>query len=344
MASRRLDALAFPREREAMRVQDGKDVPSAIMPAHIRKKRKMTRARAIPFLTVLPSIVAIGVFVYGFIGWSAFVSMTKWRTLKPDYSFAGLQNYAYLFQDYRFQSDLRNILMFTILFILACIVIGMILAIMVDQRIRAESFFRSAFIFPMSLSFIVTGVSWQWILNPSSGVNLILRALGVHHPPNWYIDTTIVPSFNVGQIQFGLPLALISVVIAAVWQMSGFAMALYLAGLRAIPEEIKEAARVDGATSTQTFFRVILPQLRPVTVTVVIILSYISMRIFDLVYAMTGPGALFVTDMPSMDMFTLTFQANQVAEGAAISIIMVLGIAVFVVPYLIASLRREVQS
>ena len=195
---------------------------------------------------------------------------------------------------------------------------------MLDRRIRGESVFRNIFIFPMALSFIVTGVVWQWIFNPSTGVNLLLKEWGLEKLPQWYVDTRVIPGVEWGQISFGIPLALIAVVIAAVWQLSGFAMAMYLAGLRAIPEELREAARVDGANEWQVFRKVVLPQLRPITWSVVIILGHISLKIFDLIYAMTGPGAMFVTDMPGVYMFETTFRGNHYAQGAAIAVIMLL--------------------
>ncbi|GMA56533.1 carbohydrate ABC transporter membrane protein 1 (CUT1 family) [Alicyclobacillus sacchari] len=307
------------------------------------KKKKFSWDKMWSFLTLVPSLAAVLIFVYGFLGWTGYVSFTKWNSILPDYQLWGFKNYQILFQDYRFQSDLRNLLFFTVFFILACMVVGLFLAILVDQKIKGENIFRNIFLFPMALSFIVTGVVWQWLLNPKTGVNLIFEALGASHPPAWYTSTRIVPSFHVGQIQFGLPIAMIAVLIASVWQMSGFAMALYLSGLRAVPEEIKEAAHVDGANGWKTFWRIIFPQLRPVTVTVVIILVQSSMKTFDLVYAMTGPGNGYVTDLPSLDMFTTTFQANQYAQGSAIAIVMFVLMMIFVIPYLWNSLRKEGQ-
>jgi glucose/mannose transport system permease protein len=301
-----------------------------------------------PIITLIPSLIAIAIFVYGFIAWTGITSVSNWVSLKMDLSYQGFQHYVDLFQDYRFQSDLRNILVFTVLFIVACLVIGLFLAVLIDQKIRAESLFRSLFIFPYAISFIVTGVVWQWLLNPgtagsTTGINLILKSLGMdpNHLPQWYVDGTIYPGWTIGQIQFGIPIALISVVIAAVWQMSGFAMAVYLAGLRAIPDEIREAAKVDGAGWFRTYWKIILPQLRPMTGTLVIMLTAASLKIFDLVKVMTGPGTGFATDMPSMNMFTTTFQAQNFAQGAAIAMILLILIAIFIVPYLISSIRGE---
>ncbi|MEK5397039.1 carbohydrate ABC transporter permease [Paenibacillus sp. FSL K6-2859] len=306
-----------------------------------KPRRGWNLTKSLPILMILPSLIVIGIFVYGFIGRTAFVSLTDWNTLVKTNHFIGLDNYRFLFQDFRFQSDLRNTLAFTVLFIALSMFTGLFLARMVDSKIHGEAFFRNVFIFPMSLSFIVTGVVWQWILSPKTGVNLILSGLGLKDVPNWYVSTTIIPSLHLGQIQFGLPIAVIAVVIAAVWQMTGFAMAMYLAGLRAISDDLREAARVDGATEGQIFRKVIIPQLKPISMSLIIILAHISLKIFDLIYAMTGPGAMFVTDVPGMYMFETTFRGNHYAQGAGIAIIMLLFVSLFIVPYLISGFRKE---
>ncbi|WP_164667842.1 carbohydrate ABC transporter permease [Virgibacillus doumboii] len=295
-----------------------------------RKKFTKDHWTAVAFL--IPSLILIFIFVYGFIGWTGYVSVSNWNSLVPDLSFAGLENYIYLFQDYRFQADLRNTIFFTILFIGLVIVMGLGLGILIDQKLKGESLFRNIFLFPMALSFIVTGVVWQWLLNPSTGFNQFLKFFGI--TPKWYTDTNILAGFEWGQIEFGLPVAIIAVVIAAVWQMTGFSLAMYLAGLRGIPDELREAARMDGASEFQIYRKVVIPMLMPITVSVIIIMAHISLKIFDLIYAMTGSGANFVTDVPAVYMYETTFKGNYYANGAAIAIIMLLVVAIFIVPYL----------
>jgi glucose/mannose transport system permease protein len=304
-----------------------------------QKKRKWTVDHWLALAFLSPSVVLILIFVYGFIGWTGYVSLSNWNSLVPDLSFVGLKNYIYLFHDFRFQADLRNTLVFTVLFIGVVIVLGQLLAILLDQKLRGESIFRNIFFFPMALSFVVTGVVWQWLLNPSTGVNLFLKKFGLDS--KWYTDTNILGGFHIGKIEFGVPVAIVAVVIAAVWQMTGFAVAMYLAGLRAIPEEVREAARMDGATEFQIYRKIIIPLLRPITVSVIIIMAHISLKIFDLIYAMTGPGANFVTDVPGVYMFETTFRGNYYANGAAIAIIMLLSVTIFIVPYLISSRKGE---
>lgn len=322
--------------------------PTSLQPAHKSTRRlarrKWTWDQFSAVATLIPSLLLLGIFVYGFIAWTAYVSATNWNSFIPNFSFAGWQNYVAVFNTFRFQSDLRNIVVFTALFIMGCLVVGMALALLIDQRIRAEGLFRSIFIFPMAISFVVTGVIWSWILNPQTGVNLILKAFGFTHLPRWFLSTVVFPNITLGQIQIGVPLALLAVLIASIWQMSGFAMAVYLAGLRGISDEIKEAARIDGAGARKMFFAIILPQLRSTTTTIVIILAAASLKVFGLIYAMTGPGQEFVTDMPSLNMFQTTFQGDQFAQGAAIAMVLLLLMAIFIVPYLIATLRQGSSS
>jgi glucose/mannose transport system permease protein len=304
------------------------------------------RERWIAFLMILPSILLIAVFVYGFIGWTATVSLSKWDGVEPNYSWAGLDNYEQLFTSEggvgakRFKIDLWNTLFFTILFLITCVVVGLLLAILLDQKVKGEGIFRTVYLFPMALSFVVTGVVWQWIFAPGTstrlrGVNALLHSVGLDALRwRWYTETDSIGPFHV---------ALIPVIIAAAWQLTGYTMAMYLAGLRGIPEELREAARVDGASEIATYRHVVLPLLRPITFSALIVLGHISLKIFDLVFTMTGKGPGFVTDVPGIFMFETTFQGNHYAQGAAISMIMLLMVAVVIIPYLIYTFRQEVE-
>jgi len=308
----------------------------------------MTRSRDrwIAFLLILPSIILIAIFVYGFIGWTTRVSLSKWDGIVPDYTWVGLENYKMLFTEAggvaakRFSIDLWNTFFFTFFFLLLCVGIGLLLAILLDQKVKGEGVFRTIYLFPMALSFVVTGVVWQWIFAPGTasrqrGINALLGIVGLESLKwKWYTDTTSIGPFHV---------ALIPVIIAASWQLIGYTMAMYLAGLRGVPEELREAARVDGATETQVYRHIILPILQPITLSALIILGHISLKIFDLIYTMTGKGPAFVTDVPGIFMFETTFQGNHYAQGAAISIIMLIMVASVIIPYLAYSLRSEVK-
>lgn len=285
------------------------------------------------FFMVLPSILAVAIFIYGFIGWTVRVSFTSWKGMIPDYTWVGLQNYINLLtNDPRFQVDVRNTLLFTIPFVFGTLVIGLISALLLDQGLKGETFFRSLFLFPMAISYIVTGVAWRWLMNPAtgsrmSGLNLLFSKIGLDFLNSSY---TATPEWGMAYIA-----------IPAIWQLSGYCMALYLAGLRAIPDEIREAARVDGANEFQIFRSIILPLLRPVTLSALIILGHMSLKTFDLIIAIAGKS--YALDMPSIYMWNTTFDGHVYGSGAAISILLLISVAILIIPYLIYSLRKEAQ-
>jgi glucose/mannose transport system permease protein len=330
-----------------------------------RAARRFSRDRLLAILLISPSVIAIALFVYGFIGYTAFTSLTKWNGLVPDYSWVGLDNYRRLFNIDRFQLDLRNTVVFTVCFVVGCLVVGFLLAVLLDQHIRGEGVFRTIFLFPMAISFIVTGVAWRWLLAPgtqqtgSTGINKLLEGVGLDflaskwftNPQVWHISSdsglgNALDAIGLGFLasaNFGIPVAMFSLVIAATWQMSGYTMALYLAGMRGIPDDLREAARVDGASEYQIYRHIVIPLLHPITLSAVIILGHISLKIFDLVVAMTGSGPGFATDVPALFMFDTAFRGNHFAQGAAIAMVLLVSVAVLIVPYLIYNARRETE-
>ena len=291
---------------------------------------RIDKDRLIGILLVSPSIIAVAIFIYGFIGWSGRVSLSAWKGLNPDYTWVGLKNYINLFSDPRFQVDVRNTVIFTVLFVSGALILGLILAILLDQDLRGESIFRTIFLFPMAISYIVTGVVWRWLMNPAqgermSGFNILFDKLGLDFLINkWY--TT--PEWGIAFIA-----------IPAIWQMSGYVMALYLSGLRAIPQELREAARVDGATEVQIYRHIILPLIRPITLSAMIILGHISLKVFDLIISTVGKQLQL--DVPAIYMWQTTFDGHFFGRGAAISILLLLSVAVLVIPYLRYSLKTE---
>ncbi|MBC7221730.1 sugar ABC transporter permease [Candidatus Bipolaricaulota bacterium] len=297
---------------------------------------KLRRDTILSVLLILPSALAIFIFVYGFIAFTAYVSFSNWNRLVPDYTFVGASNYLRLFQNPRFIITLRNLGVFTGLFVGGSLFLGFFLAVLLDRRIKAEGFFRTVYLYPLALSFIVTGVVWRWLLNPgspqmgSTGINLLLEMMGLGFlKSGWYTDPRV---------------GIIAVAVAAIWQMSGYVMAMYLAGLRGIPEELREAARVDGASELQIYRFVVLPLLRPITFGALIVLGHISLKIYDLVVAMTGPGPGYSCDVPAYFMWELTFRANRFAQGAGIAVILLFIVSLLIIPYLRYSLRREVEA
>jgi glucose/mannose transport system permease protein len=301
----------------------------AARPVVARRRWHMTSDRMWSLIVISPSIILVAIFVYYFIARTAYVSLVSWNDLAPDYTFRGLFNYERLFQSDRFLTDLHNTGVFTVVFISVCLTLGLLLAVLLDRRIRGEGFFRATYMFPLAVSFIVTGVVWRWLESPKSGLNLLFDAVGLGFlKSGWFTDP------NIG---------ILAIVLPAVWQMSGYVMALYLAGLRGISDDLREAARVDGGSEWQVFRHVLFPLLHPVTLSAVIILGQITLRIFDLVITMTGAGPGFVTDVPALFMYETTFLGSHFSQGASIAIVMLLLVSCLVIPYLVYNTRNEVH-
>lgn len=319
--------------------------PQAKETSRKRSSHLQIRARKARWLFV-PSLLASAFFVYAFIGATLYISLSNWRLgTSQDLSLRQPlgATYVELFAEQRFQSDLRNITIFTVLFLVAAIVGGLISALLIHHVTIGRGLFRTVFMLPYALSFIVTGVVWRWIFNPGSGVNVLLRDLGVENPPGWTTDPTILGAVNEPssflKIELGIPVALLPIVIAAAWQLLGFAMAMYLAGLASIPEEHLEAAQMDGAGVWHRLRHIILPQLGPSTVTAVVLLLHVALKIFDLVVAMSGSGPGFVTDVPGI--YVYDYLTSRYDKASAASIVMLVMTLVIVVPYLIRSYRRD---
>jgi glucose/mannose transport system permease protein len=286
--------------------------------------------RYLSILLISPSILAVLIFVYGFIAWSVRVSLSKWKGLNADYTWNGIKNYLDLFADPRFAVDVRNTLIFTGVFVIGSIVLGFFLAVMLDQGLKGESFFRS--LFPMAISYIVTGVVWRWLMNPAagsrtSGFNLLFSYLHLDFLQNAWHTT---PYWGIAAIA-----------LAAIWQMSGYTMALYLAGLRSIPVELREAAQIDGASELQIYRHIMLPLLSPVTLSALIILGHMSLKVFDLIIAIAGKQ--LPLDVPAIYMWQTTFDGLFYGRGAAIGILLLLSVAVLIIPYIRYTLKTEAE-
>lgn len=283
------------------------------------------KAGLLPKLLISPSAFLVLVCVYGYIMFTFYLSFTT-STMMPAYELAGAESYRRLLGLENWQVSLTNLATFALLYIVIAMALGLSLAIMIDQRIRAESAFRSIFLYPMALSLIVTGTAWKWLLDPGVGLEHTLRALG------W-------ESFSFGWIKDS-ELAIYCVVIAAVWQTTGFVMAMFLAGLRGVDAEQVNAARVDGAKSWQIYLHVIIPQLGPVFVSSFVILAHMAIKSYDLVVALTNGGPGRSTWLPSVFMYQYTFTRNEMAVGAASSVLMLAAIGVVVLPYLYSEMRK----
>ncbi len=280
----------------------------------------------LPRLVLSPSVAAMLVFVYGFIAYTVWLSFTDSRML-PSHGFVGWQNYANLFALRAWNTALVNLAIFGGLYIAICTALGLGLAILLDQKIRAEGALRTIYLYPMALSFIVTGTAWKWFLDPGIGLEAVMRGWG------W-------ESFAFAWIKDSR-MAIYTVVIAAVWQTSGFVMAMFLAGLRGVDNEVMKAAQIDGASTWALYRRIVIPQLKPAFLSAFVVLAHMAIKAYDLVVALTGGGPGRATELPATFMYSYTFTRNQMGIGAASAVIMLMTIAAIVVPYLWSEVRER---
>jgi glucose/mannose transport system permease protein len=271
----------------------------------------------LPRIVLSPTLIASFVFVYGFIGLTAYLSLTESR-LMPNFEFAGLVQYERLFDIDRWWVSATNLGIFGGLFILICLALGLFLAVLLDQRIRVEGALRQIYLYPMALSFIVTGTAWKWILNPGLGLEKMMHDWGF---TNFSFDWLVDPEMSI-----------YTVVIAGVWQSSGFVMALFLAGLRGIDDSIIKAAMVDGASLPLIYWKIVIPALRPVFFSVLLVLSHIAIKSFDLVMALTAGGPGTSSDVPAIFMYQFSFTRGQLGLGAASAMMMLMTILAVLVP------------
>lgn len=280
----------------------------------------------IPKLVLSPSLAMVLVFVYGFIAFTVYLSFTDSRML-PSYDWVGFENYAKLWGLRHWHTAIVNLGIFAFLYISICTVIGLGLAIFLDQKIRGEGILRPIYLYPMALSFIVTGTAWKWFLDPGIGLEHTMHLWG------W-------ESFEFGWIK-DRDMAIYTVVIAAVWQTSGFVMAMFLAGLRGIDNEILKAAQIDGASNWNLYRRIVIPLLRPAFLSAFVILAHLAVKSYDLVIALTGGGPGRATELPATFMYSYTFTRNSMGIGAASAVIMLMTIAAIMMPYLYAELKEK---
>jgi len=286
-------------------------------------------------LLLSPSLVLLAVFVYGLIAWTTKLSVSDQHDALGSKGFVGLKNYQNLFtndiQD-RFTHSLKNLLIFTVVFLVGTMVFGLLWAFLLERGVRAEGFFRTVYLFPMAVSFVASGVVWRWLMNPvtgdgAGGINALFAAMHLDFLQNkWWTNPTW------GMAAMAMP---------AIWQLSGYVMALFLAGFRGIPAELKEAAAVDGASTYRLYRNVIFPQLTPVALSALIIIGHMSMKMFDLIMSVSGPQ--WLTEVPAVYVWQ-TLLTSDYAKAAAISIVLLVLVALVIIPYLIYTNRAEKNS
>jgi glucose/mannose transport system permease protein len=286
-------------------------------------------------LLLSPSLILLAVFVYGLIAWTMKVSVSDEHNARGSKGFVGLENYKNLFTNDindRFVHSLKNLLIFTVVFMVGTMLLGLLWAFLLERGVKGEGFFRTVYLFPMAVSFIASGVVWRWLMNPgegdsAGGLNAVFGGLHLDFLQNtWWTDP------NWGMAAMAIP---------AIWQLSGYVMALFLAGFRGIPQELREAAAMDGASTYRLYRNVIFPQLTPVALSALIIVGHMSMKMFDLI--MSVSGAQWLTEVPAVYVWQALLTSDY-AKAAAISIILLLLVAIVIVPYLIYTNRQEKRA
>lgn len=289
------------------------------------------KENVIALLVLLPSVLLVGYFVYVSIGWNVVVSLSDWKGLEPSYTIIGFGRYAELFHDPVFWISLKNNLLLILLFVPSSLLVGLFLAILLDMKVREEGIFRTIYLLPFAISFVITASLWAWMYDPEVGViNILLEKVGLGFlKTGWVSDPTI---------------AIYCVILALTWQFSGYTMLIFLAGIRSIPESQVMAAEVDGAYGFSLYRRIIIPQLKSSALAAFVVLMVFALKGFDFIYVLTGggPGG-WSTDVLPLEMFKETFSKTHFAYGAAYATVLFMIVMIIVVPYLYMSSRRKEQ-
>ena len=280
----------------------------------------------LPIVVLTPSLIATFVYVFVFTGWTLYISLSN-SSLLPTYEFVGFEHYASLWENRRWNVAYTNLFIFSILYVIGTMAIGLLLAILIDQRVRGESVWRTIYLYPLAVSFVVTGTVWSWLYSPTSGIEFLVHQLG------W---TDFKFAWTTSR-----DLALYTIVLTGIWQASGFAMALFLAGLRSVDQDLIKAAQIDGASMFRIYRRILIPAIGPIFIAVLVVLLQFAIKTFDLAIALTNGGPGIATTFPAIYVYDLMFQRGQIAEGAAAAIMILLALAVVLVPYSLWRVWRQ---
>ena len=293
--------------------------------AVIRKSTVAQRSRLreqlslwLPQIVLIPSLIATFVYVFAFTGWTLYISLSN-SSLLPSYDYVGFEHYVSLWQSRRWNIAYTNLFVFGVLYVLGSMAIGLLLAILIDQRVRGEAVWRTIYLYPLAVSFVVTGTVWSWLFSPTSGIEFFVRGLG-------WADFSFSWTTN-------RQLAIYAIVITGIWQASGFAMALFLAGLRSVDQDLIKAAQIDGAGTARIYRRVVIPAIGPIFAAVLVVLLQFAIKTFDLAIALTNGGPGIATTFPAIYVYDFMFQRGQIAEGAAAAIMILLALAAVLIPY-----------
>ncbi|RDI59922.1 carbohydrate ABC transporter permease [Microvirga subterranea] len=304
---------------------DSATIPVPTVRAASTQGRRLVRTRLPAALALLPTALVVLVVYIGCMLWTVRLSFTS-STLLPKLDWVGLAQYSRLFVNDRFVTSAENIVIFGVLFISGCLILGFLLAVFIDQNVRAEGIFRTVFLYPYAMSFVVTGVAWQWFLNPGLGLQKVVRDLGFE---SFTFDWLVNPD-----------MAIYTIVIAGLWHGSGLTMAILLAGLRGVDEDLWKAAKVDGVPTWRVYTSIVLPLLRPMVVTATVLLATGVVKLYDLVVAMTMGGPGIATEVPAKFVMDHLFERNNIALGTAAATIMLITVVAVLAPWVYARYIR----
>ena len=294
------------------------NAPSAIEAVPRSAPQRDFWAAWMPRLVIAPSVLASFVYVFVFSLWTLYISMSN-SSMLPTYQFVGLKPYFELWSNQRWSIAYGNLFFFSVFYVVLALVIGLALAIAIDQRVKGEALWRTIFLYPLAVSFVVTGSVWNWLYSPDAGIEFLVRSLGWH-------DFTFRPTTSKDE-------AIYTIIATGIWQSSGFAMALFLAGLRSVDPDLIKAAQIDGAGPARIYRKVILPSIAPIFIAVAVVLLQFAIKTFDLVVALTHGGPGIATTFPANYVYDLMFQRGQIAIGAAAAIMMLVALGAVLVPY-----------
>ncbi|MGY4751624.1 carbohydrate ABC transporter permease [Pannonibacter sp. Q-1] len=291
-------------------------------PERVRTRRRRNLAAT---LALVPTALIVLVVFVGCLLWTIRLSFTSSRLL-PVLDWVGLQQYSRLFANERFLLSVENIAVFGVLFIAGCLILGFLLAVFIDQNVRGEAVFRTVFLYPYAMSFVVTGLAWQWFLNPTLGLQQIVRDLGFS---TFRFDWLVNPQ-----------MVIYTLVIAGLWHGAGLVMCIMLAGLRGIDADLWKAARIDGIPVWRTYLSVVLPLLGPMIITAVVLLATGVVKLYDLVVAMTLGGPGIASEVPAKFVMDHFFERNNIGLATAAATAMLIAVASVLAPWVYARYIR----
>lgn len=324
-----MQILICPKDRGTQYILHSSVPINVDLPEHLMVIDRRNKIEAMAMIS--PTVVLVGIFIYAFLAWSFWISLTDWNTIGKFGQFSGLHNYIELFsRDSLFLKALTQTFQLTLLFIVIALPLGTASAILLDQGVKGQTIFRTIYLIPLSFSFVASATMWNWMFLPQNGsINTLLRLMHLEQLTQPWLTSP--------------KQALYAITLIYIWQFTGFSTLVYYAGISSVPEELLDAAQVDGVSTWQKYRHVVLPLQKPATLTVLFLLIMYALRVFDIIWLTTGGGPAYASEVLATYMYRVTFDYNRFAYGASISTVMfLLSFVLVLCPVLLQySLRRK---